>query len=98
MQHLRMDNAGENKKLVARMKCLESKLNVKVEFTARNAPQHNHLAKVGFVTLANRGSGIDERGTRTATIEIYNMPQGKNATCHGLGWVDTSGNQWGVGI
>ena len=38
---LRMDNAGENKLLANRMKCLEWDLGVEIEYTARDTPQQN---------------------------------------------------------
>lgn len=53
VQHLWMDNAGENKLLD---KCLHSKdwkLNIVVEYTARATPQQNSLAEVGFAAIAN---------------------------------------------
>ena len=55
---IRMDNAGENKLLAKRLKSSDWKLNPAIEYTARNTPQHNHLAEVGFSTLANRGRAV----------------------------------------
>ena len=52
---LRMDNAGKNMKLIKRCKSSDWKLGIKkFELTARNTPQQNHLAEIGFTTLANQ--------------------------------------------
>ncbi|KAL7577787.1 hypothetical protein ACA910_010543 [Epithemia clementina (nom. ined.)] len=59
--HLRMDNAGENKKLKERCESKDWKLNVECKFTARDTPQQNSLAEVGFATLANRGRALMHR-------------------------------------
>ena len=56
--HLRLDNAGENKKLVERMRSSDWKMKLKVEFTPRNSPQYNHLAELGFATLYNKGRAL----------------------------------------
>ena len=58
VKHLRMDNAGENKKLEARMNGAEWKLNIEPEYTAVNTPQQNHLAELSFHILANRGRAL----------------------------------------
>ena len=55
---IRMDNAGENKKLHQRMDSKDWKLGIKVEYTARNTPQQNSLAEVGFTTLTGRGRAM----------------------------------------
>ena len=53
--HLRMDNAGENKLLQKRCTSKDWKMNFDFEFTARDTPQQNSLAQVGFATSANHG-------------------------------------------
>ena len=50
---VRLDNAGENKKLEKRAGSVDWKLNLTFEFTARDTPQQNSLVEVGFATLAN---------------------------------------------
>ncbi len=42
---LRQDKAGENKKLVQQLKIKDWKLDVQVEYMARDAPQQNSLAE-----------------------------------------------------
>ena len=48
--HLRLDNAGENKLLQTRCASKDWKMNCEFEFTARDTPQQNSLAEVGFAT------------------------------------------------
>ena len=55
---IRMDNAGENKKLVKQLNSPSWQLYPKIEYTARDTPQHNHLAEVGFATLYGRGRAM----------------------------------------
>ena len=55
---IRMDNTGENKTLVERVRSKDWKLNLAVEFMAKDTPQQNHLAKVGFATICNRGRAM----------------------------------------
>jgi hypothetical protein len=50
-----LDNAGENKLLQQRSQSADWKLNIKFEFTARDFPQQNHLAELGFTHLVNYG-------------------------------------------
>ena len=45
---------GENIKLQARSQSADWKLNITYEYTARDTPQQNHLAEVGFALLANK--------------------------------------------
>jgi len=56
--YLRMDNAGENKALQARVNSVDWKLNIKVEYTAPNTPQENSLAESGFRTLYCNGRAM----------------------------------------
>jgi hypothetical protein len=58
VKYVRLDNAGENKGLKERIHGAAWKLPIEFEFTARDTPQQNHLAEVGFATLANRGRAI----------------------------------------
>jgi hypothetical protein len=55
---VRLDNAGENKKLQKRCDSKDWKLNLKFEFTARDTPQQNSLAEVSIATVANRGRAL----------------------------------------
>ena len=47
----RMDNAGENKKLVEALNSKDWKMYPTIEYTARDTPQHNHLAEVAIATI-----------------------------------------------
>jgi len=58
VQAVRLDNAGENKLLKRRAQSSDWKLGIEFEFTARDTPQQNSLAEVGFATIANRGRAI----------------------------------------
>jgi hypothetical protein len=58
---LRMDNAGEHVLLKQRCESKDWKFNVDYEFSARDAPQQNSLAEVGFATCANRGRAMMAR-------------------------------------
>ena len=52
VKYIRLDNAGENKKLEERADSAEWKLNINFEYTARDTPQQNSLAELGFTILA----------------------------------------------
>jgi hypothetical protein len=58
---IRLDNAGENKLLQQRSQSADWKLGAKFEFTARDTPQQNHLAELGFAHLANYGRPLMAR-------------------------------------
>jgi hypothetical protein len=58
VKFVRMDGAGENLKLKKRSQSKDWKLKIDYEITARAAPQQNHLAELGFATLANRGRAL----------------------------------------
>jgi hypothetical protein len=58
---IRLDNAGENKLLQQRSQSADWKQNVNFEFTARDTPQQNHLAELGFAHLANYGRALMAR-------------------------------------
>jgi hypothetical protein len=53
VKFVRLDNAGENKKLKECSKSADWKLDIEYEFTAQDTPQQNHLAELGFAVLAN---------------------------------------------
>jgi hypothetical protein len=57
-KYLRMDNAGENVDLAARIKHKDWKLPIKVEWTARDTPQQNSPAEVGISTLGGRARSM----------------------------------------
>ena len=59
--HLRMDNAGENKLLQQNIEGKDWKLPIITEYTARDTPQQNSIAEVGFATIANRGRSMMHR-------------------------------------
>mmetsp|Transcript_18815 Transcript_18815/g.23344 ORF Transcript_18815/g.23344 Transcript_18815/m.23344 type:complete len:1201 (+) Transcript_18815:436-4038(+) len=61
VKFIRLDNAGENKLLQQRSESTDWKLDVKFEYTARNTPQQNHYAELGFAVLANRGRALMHR-------------------------------------
>jgi hypothetical protein len=70
--------------------CTEStdwKFNIQFEFTARDTPQQNYLAELGFATLANRG--LWKEAFKTATLL-----DGLTATTIG-GVTDTRYVHWG---
>jgi hypothetical protein len=55
---IRLDNAEENKLLHQRSQSADWKMNITYEFTARDTPQQNHLAELGFAHLANYGRAL----------------------------------------
>ena len=55
VKYVRLDNAGENKLLMKRSNSSDWKLGLEYEFTACDTPQQDHLAELGFATVANRG-------------------------------------------
>jgi hypothetical protein len=57
VSNVRLDNAGENKKLQKRAESCDW-FAINWEFTARDTPQQNHLAELGFAVLANRGKAL----------------------------------------
>jgi hypothetical protein len=65
---LRMDNAGENIKLVKRLCSADWKMNPKIEFTPRDTPQYNHLVEIGFPTIQKQA---------TALMNEANIPKAK---------------------
>jgi hypothetical protein len=65
---IRLDNAGENKLLQQRSQSADWKLNIKFEFTARDTPQQNLLAELGFAHLANYGRALMARANVPMSI------------------------------
>ena len=61
MKFCRLDNAGENKLLQKRCNSAKWQLGIEFEFMARDTPQQNHLAELGFAVLANRGRALMTR-------------------------------------
>jgi hypothetical protein len=53
VKYVRLDNAGENKKLQKRCESSDWKLGIKFEYTAHATPQQNSLSEVGFTMIAN---------------------------------------------
>jgi hypothetical protein len=68
VKFLRLDDAGENKKLQKRVQSKDWKLDIEFEYTARNTPQQNHRAELGFAVLANRGRTLIYRANVPATV------------------------------
>jgi hypothetical protein len=58
---IRCDNTGENTKLQKRLQSKDWKINVEFEYTARNTPQQNHLAELGFAIVFNQGCAMMSR-------------------------------------
>jgi hypothetical protein len=58
---IRLDDAGENKLLEQRSQSADWKLNITFESTARDTPQQNHLAELGFTHLANYSRALMAR-------------------------------------
>jgi len=58
LDKIRLDNAGENKKLKEVSNGKNWKLDLDYEFTARDTPQQNSPVEGGFATVANRGRAM----------------------------------------
>jgi hypothetical protein len=58
VKYIRLNNAGENKKLETRSDSADWKLNVDYEFTSRDTPHQNQLEEPGFATITNRGRAV----------------------------------------
>ena len=52
IKFIHLDNSGENKKLQERADSAAWKLGITWEFTARDTPQQNSMAEVGFAAIA----------------------------------------------
>jgi hypothetical protein len=55
---VRLDNAGENKKLKPSAVSETWKLKIDSKFTARDTPQQNHLPELGFASIAGKGRAL----------------------------------------
>jgi hypothetical protein len=55
---VRMDGAGEKKKLQKQPQSKDWKLKIDYEITLRDTHQHNHLAELGFASLTNKGGAL----------------------------------------
>jgi hypothetical protein len=77
-----LDNAGENKLLQQRSQSADWKLNIKFEFTVRDAPQQNHLAELGFAHLVNYGRALMARANVPMSIQykVFTQEAFKTAT------------------
>src|SRR5687767_10992465 len=58
IKFIRCDNGGENEKLEKMMESAEWKLGAKFEYTARDTPQQNYLAEIGFTNVFNRAMAM----------------------------------------
>jgi hypothetical protein len=56
--YMRMDNAGENKKLEVAMNSKDWKLNIEPKYMAQNMPQQNHLAELSLASAANKSRAM----------------------------------------
>jgi len=61
IEHLRQDNAGKNLALAKNMGSNDWKMKTKIEYTAKGTPQQNHLAELGFTTIAARTRATTNR-------------------------------------
>jgi len=93
VKHVRCDNAGENKLLQQRCNSKDWKLDIDFEYTARNTPQQNHLAELGFAVIANRGRAMMHRANIPLRQRYKLYPEAfKTATLlDGLGVIDIDG-------
>jgi hypothetical protein len=57
-KYIRCDDSGENRGLMNRIQGADWKIPVQFEFTGRYIPPRNHLADVGFATIAGRGRAM----------------------------------------
>jgi hypothetical protein len=58
VKFIQPDNAGENVNLHKTSNSKDYKMNLQFEFTARNAPQENHISDLGFPVLIDRGRSM----------------------------------------
>ena len=84
---LRMDNAGENKKLEERMNGASWKLDIDAEYTAASTPQQNHLAELSFHILANRGRALMHRANVPIMLR-YKLYREALTTVTQLDWLE----------
>jgi len=75
VKYIRCDNAGENKKLEERSDSADWKMGLRFEYTARDTPQQNHLAELGFAVLANRGRAMMYRANVPKPMRYQIFPK-----------------------
>jgi hypothetical protein len=73
--HIRLDNAGENTKLQERAESAAWKLGVQFEYSARDTPQQNRLAELGFTVLGNKGRDCMVAASVPMTIRYKLFPK-----------------------
>jgi hypothetical protein len=73
--HIRLNNAGENTKLQERAESAAWKLGMQFEYTARDMPQQNHLAELGFTILGNKGRACMVTANVPMTIQYKLCPK-----------------------
>ena len=94
--HLRMDNAGENLKLIERCKSADWKLGIKkFELTARDTPQQNSAAEVKFPAISGRAHAMMYRSNVPYNMKLLVIGKAiETATkLDGLILVDDRGKQ-----
>ena len=93
VKYVRLDNAGENKKLQKRCESSDWKLGIKFEYTARATPQQNSLSEVSFATVANRGRALMARANIPMAIRyrIYSEAFKTATLLDGLVTIDLDG-------
>jgi hypothetical protein len=75
VKYIRLDNAGENKKLQKISDSKDYQMNIQFEFTARNTPQQNHLSELGFTVLINRARAMLHRANIPKHIRYKVFPK-----------------------
>jgi hypothetical protein len=55
IKYIQCDDGGENRGLMNQLQGSDRKIPVQFEFTGRHTAQQNHLAEVGFATIAGCG-------------------------------------------
>ena len=79
VQILRQDNAGENKKLAKRLRSSAWKCSdTKIEFTAKETPQQNALAELGFTHMAGMARAMMNHANVPAEARYKLFPDAVN--------------------
>jgi hypothetical protein len=73
--HVRLDNAGKNRKLQTRAESADWKLGLQFEYTARDTPQQNHLVELGFAIVGNKGRACMAASNVPMTIRYLLFPK-----------------------
>ena len=55
VKHIRLESSVENKKLQEQAERKDWKMNIDFDYTARDKPQHNYLAELGYLVLTKKG-------------------------------------------